>query len=73
MVKVVHCMKMHWGSSVVEWERLADEEAENARRLERFTENASAIKQFRCAHCRHLPREPERMSMVSLFLHIHEE
>jgi hypothetical protein len=62
-------MKRHWGSSMVEWEMLADEEAVNARRLE-LGGKASDIKLFRCAICRHLPQEPERMALVTLPQHL---
>lgn len=72
LMKVVHCMKKHWGNSLVKWEKLADEEADIVRNRTRFEGNPD-IKRFRCAFCRHLPREAERIDLLSMFEHLHDE
>lgn len=72
--QVVHCMKVHWGSSMVEWEKLADEEVSKAKILElqKLTCISDPLddKLWRCAHCRHQAREPERMRMDRLLSHL---
>jgi len=73
---VIHCMKTHWGSSIVEWERLSDPDAEKARALERQTKNGHsqpAIAEWRCAHCQDMPQEPDKMTLAALHLHLRDE
>jgi hypothetical protein len=57
---------------MVEWEKLADKEVSIAKVLEqqRSTPNPRDEKLWRCVHCRHNPREPERMRMSRLLAHL---
>jgi len=65
-------MKKHWGSSIVEWEKLADPEVDRALTLEELSGGKTPPdnKRFRCTHCLHLPHEPERMDLMTLFQHL---
>ena len=75
-LQVVHCMKTHWGSSIVEWEKLSDADAQEARVLEAQSKNGHsqpAMAEWRCAHCQDISQEPERMTQADLYVHLRDE
>ncbi|KAF6753210.1 hypothetical protein DFP72DRAFT_902203 [Ephemerocybe angulata] len=74
---VKHALSVHWGSSSVQFERISDEDAKEARRLEtteyfrRYQkEPRPLVRRFRCLLCRDSRHEEQGLPMAGLIRHI---
>lgn len=57
---------------MVEWEKINETDAAEAMQLEKSVPTSALpdTQVWRCAHCRHMPQEPDRMTHVNLVIHL---
>ncbi|KII94221.1 hypothetical protein PLICRDRAFT_171887 [Plicaturopsis crispa FD-325 SS-3] len=72
---VHHCVTTHWGSSLVRWERISDEDAAKSRDEESRKDSAhqtdnDTTRQWQCLHCIDTPSEIEPMGKAVLWIHM---
>ncbi|RDB24429.1 hypothetical protein Hypma_008472 [Hypsizygus marmoreus] len=71
---VNHCMKVHWGSSAVTWQKISDEDVVQARVLEAKEPERRHLsplrpKIWRCTGCVDDTQDPGRMTMDEVLTH----